>query len=119
MPNCHRVSEPSAAVRARSRMQVCGHVTRTNGRTAEGIAEIPGAYRLTTMAAMESARRVLHDTPPAGYYAPSSASGVRFLESLPECDVLLGESFAQLDNYSIIAQQVRSAATAVHVAARC
>jgi short subunit dehydrogenase-like uncharacterized protein len=41
------------------------------------------------MAAVESAQRVLDAPPPAGYHTPSSAFGAGFLESLPECDVVL------------------------------
>jgi saccharopine dehydrogenase (NAD+, L-lysine-forming) len=71
-------------------MHVWGRVTHQDGRTVEGTAEMPEGYRLTAIAAVESARRVLEAAPPAGYHTPSSAFGAGFLETLPECDVVLG-----------------------------
>jgi short subunit dehydrogenase-like uncharacterized protein len=85
-----RVSGPSAATRASARMHVWGRVTHPDGRTVEGTAEMPEGYRLTAIAAVESARRVLSEAPAAGYHTPSSAFGAGFLETLPECDVVLG-----------------------------
>jgi short subunit dehydrogenase-like uncharacterized protein len=70
-------------------MQVWGRVTHADGRTIEGTAQTPEGYRLTAMAAVESAMRVLKEAPPAGYHTPSSAFGSGFLESLPECDVVI------------------------------
>ena len=84
-----RVSGPSAELRASARMHVWGRVTHADGRTIEGTAETPEGYRLTAIAAVESARRVLDVAPTAGYHTPSSAFGAGFLESLPECDVVL------------------------------
>jgi len=84
-----RVSGPSAAVRATARMHVWGRVTHADGRSVEGTAETPEGYRLTALAAVESARRVLASAPPPGYHTPSSAFGSAFLESLPECDVVI------------------------------
>jgi saccharopine dehydrogenase (NAD+, L-lysine-forming) len=84
-----RVSGPSAELRNTARMHVWGRVTHADGRTIEGTAEVPEGYRLTAMAAVESAQRVLDAPPPAGYHTPSSAFGAGFLESLPECDVVL------------------------------
>jgi short subunit dehydrogenase-like uncharacterized protein len=84
-----RVSGPSADVRATARMRVWGRVTHADGRTVTGTAETPEGYRLTAISAVESARRVLSEPPPAGYHTPSSAFGAGFLETLPECDVVL------------------------------
>jgi len=84
-----RVSGPSAETRARARMHVWGRVTHADGRVLEGTAETPEGYRLTAIAAVESAHRVLAAAPPAGYQTPSSAFGAGFLETLPECDVVL------------------------------
>lgn len=84
-----RVSGPSEAVRASARMRVWGRVTHADGRTREGTAETPEGYRLTAIAAVESAKRVLAAAPSAGYHTPSSAFGAGYLESLPECDVVL------------------------------
>lgn len=84
-----RVSGPTADVRASARMHVWGRVTHSDGRTLEGTAETPEGYRLTAVSAVESARRVLERAPSAGYHTPSSAFGAGFLESLPECDVVL------------------------------
>jgi short subunit dehydrogenase-like uncharacterized protein len=84
-----RVSGPSERVRASARMHVWGRVTHSDGRTREGTAETPEGYRLTAISAVESARRVLAQAPTAGYHTPSSAFGSGFLESLPECDVVL------------------------------
>jgi short subunit dehydrogenase-like uncharacterized protein len=85
-----RVDGPSAAVRASARMQVWGRVTHTDGRTVEGTAVTPEGYRLTAISAVESAHRVLSAAPAAGYHTPSSAFGSGFLESLPECDIVIG-----------------------------
>ncbi len=85
-----RVAGPSAEVRASARMHVWGRVTHPDGRVVEGTAETPEGYRLTAIAAVESAHRVLDAAPPAGYHTPSSAFGAGFLETLPECDVVLG-----------------------------
>lgn len=85
-----RVTGPSEAVRATARMQVWGRVTHADGRILEGTAETPEGYRLTAMASVESAHRLLATPPPAGYHTPSSAFGAGFLESLPECAVQLG-----------------------------
>jgi saccharopine dehydrogenase (NAD+, L-lysine-forming) len=84
-----RVDGPSAATRAVARMQVWGRVTHADGRTVEGTAVTPEGYRLTAIAAVESARRVLANAPRPGYHTPSSAFGAGFLESLPECDVVI------------------------------
>ena len=84
-----RVSGPSAEVRASARMRVWGRVTHADGRAIEGTAETPEGYRLTAISSVESARRVLDSAPAAGYHTPSSAFGAGFLESLPECDVVL------------------------------
>ncbi len=84
-----RVSGPSAQLRATARMHVWGRVTHADGRTITGTAEVPEGYRLTAIAAVECAQRVLDTPPPAGYHTPSSAFGAGFLETLPECDVVL------------------------------
>ena len=85
-----RVSGPSEHRRNSTRMHVWGRVTHANGRTVEGTAETPEGYRLTAIAAVESAYRVLTNPPAPGYHTPSSAFGSGFLESLPECDMVLG-----------------------------
>ena len=82
-----RVVGPSAETRATARMQVWGRVTHADGRSVEGTAVTPEGYRLTAIAAVESAHRVLTHAPIAGYHTPSSAFGAGFLESLPECDI--------------------------------
>jgi short subunit dehydrogenase-like uncharacterized protein len=84
-----RVDGPNAQLRATARMHVWGRVTHADGRVVEGTAETPEGYRLTAIAAVESAHRVLASAPPAGYHTPSSAFGSGFLESLPECDVVI------------------------------
>ena len=84
-----RVSGPSADLRATAKMRVWGRVTHADGRTVSGTAETPEGYRLTAMSAVESAMRVMTAAPPAGYHTPTSAFGAGFLESLPECDVVL------------------------------
>lgn len=84
-----RVDGPSAAVRQSAKMQVWGRVTHSDGRTVEGTAVTPEGYRLTAIAAVEIAHRVLNAPPSPGYHTPSSAFGSGLLESLPECDVML------------------------------
>lgn len=84
-----RVSGPNADARANTRMYVWGRVTHADGRTVEGTAETPEGYRFSAMAAVEYAHRVLDSAPSAGYHTPSSAFGAAFLESLPECSVVL------------------------------
>jgi short subunit dehydrogenase-like uncharacterized protein len=86
-----RVTGPSAEVRNTARMHVWGRVTHSDGRVLEGTAETPEGYRLTAIAATESAMRVLHDPPPAGYHTPSSAFGASFLNALPECSTYIGD----------------------------
>lgn len=85
-----RVSGPSEQLRNSARMHVWGRVTHADGRTVEGTAETPEGYRLTAIAAVESAHRVLSSPPSPGYHTPSSAFGPGFLETLPECDLMLG-----------------------------
>lgn len=85
-----RVTGPSEAVRSTARMQVWGRVTHADGRTLEGTAVTPEGYRLTALASVESAHRLLTAAPPAGYHTPASAFGAGFLESFPECSVQLG-----------------------------
>jgi len=85
-----RVSGPSERVRNSARMQVWGRVTAADGRKVEGTAETPEGYRLTAIASVESAHRVLTSPPPPGYHTPSSAFGSGFLETLPECDMVVG-----------------------------
>lgn len=84
-----RVSGPSADIRAKARMHVWGRVTHADGRTVSGTAETPEGYRLTAISSVECAMRVMNAAPAAGYQTPSSAFGAGFLESLPECDVVL------------------------------
>lgn len=84
-----RVDGPSAAQRATARMQIWGRATHADGRLVEGTAETPEGYRLTAIAAVESASRVLNSPPPAGYHTPSSAFGSGFLETLPECEIFI------------------------------
>ncbi|MDZ7632151.1 MAG: saccharopine dehydrogenase NADP-binding domain-containing protein [Gemmatimonadaceae bacterium] len=84
-----RVDGPSAAVRASARMQIWGRVTHGDGRTLEGTAQTPEGYRLTAIASVEAAMRVLDRAPAAGYHTPSTAFGSGFLETLPECDVVI------------------------------
>ncbi len=84
-----RVDGPNATQRATARMHIWGRVTHADGRLVEGTAETPEGYRLTAMAAVESAHRVLGNPPPPGYHTPSSAFGAGFLESLPECEIFI------------------------------
>ena len=86
-----RVTGPTAPLRDRARMQVWGRVTHADGRVIDGTAETPEGYRLTAIAAVESARRVLAAAPPAGYHTPSTAFGAGFLETLPGCDVRVNQ----------------------------
>jgi short subunit dehydrogenase-like uncharacterized protein len=86
-----RVTGPTAPLRDRARRQVWGRVTHADGRVIDGTAETPEGYRLTAIAAVESARRVLAAAPPAGYHTPSTAFGAGFLETLPGCDVRVNQ----------------------------
>lgn len=85
-----RVSGPSERVRNSARMHVWGRVTAADGRKVEGTAETPEGYRLTAIASVESAHRVLTSPPPPGYHTPSSAFGSGFLETLPQCNMVVG-----------------------------
>lgn len=86
-----RLAGPGAEVRSSARMQLWGRVTDADGRTIEGDGETPEGYRLTALAAIESAVRVLARRegagaiPPPGYHTPSTAFGAGFLEELPGC----------------------------------
>jgi short subunit dehydrogenase-like uncharacterized protein len=84
-----RVAGPSEAVRATARMQLFGRVTHADGRVRTGTAVTPEGYRLTAIAAVECAHRMLTQPPSPGYHTPSSAFGAGFLETLPECDIQL------------------------------
>lgn len=78
-----RVRGPNKATRDSARMQVWGRVTHPDGRTLEDTLVTPEGYRLTAIAAVESARRVLTNPPEAGYHTPATAFGANFIDELP------------------------------------
>lgn len=83
------VAGPDAETRATRRMQVWGRVTRADGASLSAVATTPEGYRFTAIAAIEAATRVRAAPPAPGYHTPSTAFGAHFLDSLPECVVLV------------------------------
>jgi saccharopine dehydrogenase (NAD+, L-lysine-forming) len=79
-----RAKGPSPEQRASFRMWVWGRVEDEGGRAVEGHLDIPEGYRLTVMAALESAKRVLSGDVMPGATTPSRAFGADFVTSLPD-----------------------------------
>jgi short subunit dehydrogenase-like uncharacterized protein len=78
-----RASGPTAEQRRKWRMAIWGRVENAAGAVVEGHLDIPEGYELTTVAALESAVRVLRGDVPAGATTPSKAFGADFVTSLP------------------------------------
>lgn len=78
-----RARGPSAEQRATFRMWIWGRVEDAAGRALEGHLEVPEGYRLTTLAALECAKRVLSGAVPPGATTPSRAFGADFVTRLP------------------------------------
>lgn len=82
-----RVTGPSAQVRESRSSELWGRVETADGRAIEGRAHTPEGYKLTAIAALASARRVLTEAPPPGYHTPATAFGSSFLATLPGCSL--------------------------------
>ena len=78
---------PSAEVRASARMQVWGEVRNAAGDRRSATLTTPEGYRLTAIASIEAARRVLADGSQPGYRTPSRAFGATFVSQLEGCDL--------------------------------
>lgn len=78
-----RAHGPSAEQRDSFRMWIWGRVEDDEGRFVEGHLEVPEGYRLTVVAALESAKRVLSGDVMPGATTPSKAFGPDFVTSLP------------------------------------
>jgi len=78
-----RARGPSAEQRESFRMWIWGRVEDAGGRALEGHLEVPEGYRLTTVAALECAKRVLSGEVPPGATTPSKAFGADFVTTLP------------------------------------
>ncbi len=78
-----RITGPSAEIRERARMHLWGQATAADGRRATATLETPEGYRLTALAAVECARRVLAGEVPPGAWTPARAFGAGFVATLP------------------------------------
>jgi short subunit dehydrogenase-like uncharacterized protein len=77
-----RASGPSQEDRKTRRMSIWGRVENSAGAAVEGHLDVPEGYELTTIAALESAVRVLRGDVPAGATTPSKAFGPDFVTTL-------------------------------------
>jgi short subunit dehydrogenase-like uncharacterized protein len=78
-----RASGPTEEDRQTRRMSIWGRVENSTGESVEGHLDVPEGYELTTIAALESAVRVLRGDVPAGATTPSKAFGRDFVTTLP------------------------------------
>lgn len=78
-----RAKGPTAEQRETFRMWIWGRVEDASGRAIEGHLDVPEGYRLTVLAALESAKRVLSGDVMPGATTPSRAFGADFVTSLP------------------------------------
>jgi short subunit dehydrogenase-like uncharacterized protein len=78
-----RASGPSQEDRRTKRMSIWGRVENTAGAAVEGHLDVPEGYQLTTIAALESAVRVLRGDVRPGATTPSKAFGPDFVTMLP------------------------------------
>ena len=78
-----RATGPTGEQRRRTRMSIWGRVENSAGASVDGSLDVPEAYELTTLAALESAVRVLRGDVPAGATTPSKAFGPDFVTTLP------------------------------------
>jgi short subunit dehydrogenase-like uncharacterized protein len=78
-----RAKGPTPEQRETFRMWIWGRVEDAAGRAVDGHLEIPEGYRLTVLAALESAKRVLSGDVRPGATTPSLAFGADFVTSLP------------------------------------
>ncbi|MDX1665341.1 MAG: saccharopine dehydrogenase NADP-binding domain-containing protein [Candidatus Promineifilaceae bacterium] len=79
-----RPAGPSERQREKGTAVVIAEVRR-GGRVASERIETPGPYKLTYIAAVDAARRVLDGEWTAGFQTPSLAFGAEYVLSLPEC----------------------------------
>lgn len=85
---------PSLEQRERARSYFWGEVSNLGGEAATATMQIPEGYTFTAVAAVESLRRVLHESVAPGFATPSIAFGSEFASSLPGVqvsEVKLGE----------------------------
>jgi short subunit dehydrogenase-like uncharacterized protein len=78
-----RARGPSTEQRETFRMWIWGRVEDAAGRAIEGHLEVPEGYSLTTLAALECAKRVLSGAVSPGATTPSKAFGADFVTTLP------------------------------------
>jgi saccharopine dehydrogenase (NAD+, L-lysine-forming) len=82
-----RAPGSSEEERRTGRSQLWGRVADANGAAVEGTLVTPEGYRLTALAAVESARRVAAGEAPPGALTPSLAFGARYVASFEGCDL--------------------------------
>lgn len=78
-----RPAGPSPASLAQAKSQVWGEVRDPSGRVARSRLTAPTGYRLTALAAVRAAERVLEGGVAAGFQTPSRAFGADFILELP------------------------------------
>ena len=59
---------------------------------AEGRLRTPEGYKTTVITALACVRRLLAETPEAGYQTPSSAFGAGLVRTLPGFSLEIGEA---------------------------
>lgn len=83
---------PSEEVRRTARIYLWGEAKNAAGARVTATLETPEGYQLTSISAVECARRAVAGEIPAGAWTPSKAFGARFVDSLP--GVVAGEVVA-------------------------
>jgi short subunit dehydrogenase-like uncharacterized protein len=74
---------PSEEVRQTARMSLWGEVKNAAGARMTATLETPEGYQLTSVSAVECARRAAAGEIPAGAWTPSKAFGAHFVDTLP------------------------------------
>jgi short subunit dehydrogenase-like uncharacterized protein len=80
-----RAAGPSEEQLERGLAIVVAEAVDTAGQRAYGRLQTPSGYKLTYLAAVDIARRVLHGEWKAGFQTPSLAYGAEYVLSLPGC----------------------------------
>lgn len=74
---------PSDSKRAGSESIVWGEVRNASGQQRARRLRVPNGYDLTVTASLGIVERLLHTSPPGGYYTPSKLMGAQYVLSLP------------------------------------
>lgn len=77
------VKGPNEQTREALHSELWGKVTGIDGASVEGRLRTPEGYKTTVITALACVRRLLAETPEAGYQTPSSAFGAGLVRTLP------------------------------------